>query len=65
MDTVWLSNYVDWLGKMESMLEKIHAAPRNRRMRRLKRCTKMMKKKGFSPEFIGVQMAPFFMEETD
>ena len=60
-----ITSYVEWLGKLETLLEEIHDAPRKRRLRQFKRCTKVMENKGFSPEFIGVAMAPYFIEGTN
>lgn len=65
VDIHWLRGYVDWLEKLKVIRVDIHAAPRLRRLRSLKRCTKVMRKKGFSAEFIGVAMEPFFVEKTD
>jgi hypothetical protein len=56
-----LRGYLDWLEKMEWVRREIHSAPRRRRWRSFKRCIRVMRKKGFSDEFIGVAMEPFFV----
>jgi len=63
--TISICDYVVWLGKLDAMLTDIHDAPRKRRIRSFKRCAKVMRKKGFSDEFIRVAMGPLFTEDAD
>jgi len=57
--------YVVWLKKVDAMHAEIHDAPRKRRIVDFKRCAKVMRKKGFSDEFIRVAMGPLFTEDAD
>ena len=63
--TISICDYVVWLRKLDAMRAEIHDAPRKRRIRSFKRCAKVMRKKGFSDEFIRVAMGPLFTEDAD
>ena len=58
--------------QMEHVVRKIHSHkkkkwvdPRERRLSEFKNCIKVFKKKGFTSDFLGQQLSPFFLKQFD